>query len=279
MNKVKIFAPAKVNFTLDILGVSQGFHNIKSLVSTLSLGDSIILKKRKDKMITITQKGITFDCPLEQNNAYKSAKLFMESFDTCGVDIIIKKRILLGGGLGGSSADICAVLKGMKKLYQINEDLVPLANQLGSDTAYMLNGGLAVIEGRGEIVTPIKKQKDFYLLLLGANSGVTSGECYKKFDSIGKTHPEATDRAVENLKKGDYKGFISSLKNDLYAPAESLCDEIGSNLKLLQEHGDCFMTGSGSVTVGIYPDKRSRNKAYRKLLSKVKTKLIKTKTK
>lgn len=279
MEKVKISAPAKVNFTLDILGEEQGFHKIKSLVTTLSLGDKVILKKRSDKNITIAQKGIVVDCPNEQNNAYKSAKLFMETFNTNGVDIVIDKRIPLGGGLGGSSADICAVLKGMKKLYKIEQDITPLANLLGSDTAYMLDGGLAVIEGRGEIVSHLNARLNLYLLLLTANSSVTAGECYKEFDKIAKTYPDTTDKAVESLINRNYQEFISNLKNDLYLPAKTLCPEIEQNLNLLKEQGDCFMTGSGSVTVGVYKTRRARNKAYKKLLSKVKTKLIKTKTK
>ena len=279
MNKVKIFAPAKVNFTLDILGEEQGFHKIKSLVSTISLGDSIILKKRNDSNITITQKGIIVDCPLEQNNAYKSAKLFIETFNTRGVDIVIKKRIPLGGGLGGSSADICAVLKGMKKLYKIEQDITPLANSLGSDTAYMLDGGLAVIEGRGEIVSHINASLNLHLLLLTAHSSVTSGACYKEFDKIGNTFESLTDKAVESLVNRSYQEFVSTLKNDLYIPAKTLCPEIEQNLNLLKEQGDCFMTGSGSATVGVYKTRRARNKAYKKLLPSVKTKLIKTKTK
>ncbi len=279
MNKVKIFAPAKVNFTLDILGTNEGFHNIKSLVSTLSLGDSVIIKKRKDKNITLTQEGITVDCPLEKNNAYKSAKLFMETFNTLGVDIVIKKRIPLGGGLGGSSADICAVLKGMKKLYKIEQDITPLANLLGSDTAYMLDGGLAVLEGRGEMVSHINARLNLYLLLLTANSSVTAGECYKEFDKLGKTFDSLTDNAVESLINRNFQEFVSNLKNDLYIPAKTICGEIEQNLNLLKEQGDCFMTGSGSVTVGVYKTRRARNKAYKNLLPKVKTKLIKTKTK
>ena len=279
MNKVKIFAPAKVNFTLDILGEEQGFHKIKSLVSTISLGDSVILKKRNDSNITITQKGIIVDCPLEQNNAYKSAKLFIETFNTRGVDIVIKKRIPLGGGLGGSSADICAVLKGMKKLYKIEQDITPLANSLGSDTAYMLDGGLAVIEGRGEIVSHINASLNLHLLLLTAHSSVTSGECYKEFDKIGNTFESLTDKAVESLVNRSYQEFVSTLKNDLYIPAKTLCPEIEQNLNLLKEQGDCFMTGSGSATVGVYKTRRARNKAYKKLLPIVTTKLIKTKTK
>ena len=279
MNKVKIFAPAKVNFTLDILGEEQGFHKIKSLVSTISVGDSVILKKRNDSNITITQKGIIVDCPLEQNNAYKSAKLFMETFNTRGVDIVIKKRIPLGGGLGGSSADICAVLKGMKKLYKIEQDITPLANSLGSDTAYMLDGGLAVIEGRGEIVSHINASLNLHMLLLTADSSVTSGECYKEFDKIGNTFESLTDKAVESLVNRSYQEFVSTLKNDLYIPAKTLCPEIEQNLNLLKEQGDCFMTGSGSATVGVYKTRRARNKAYKKLLPIVTTKLIKIKTK
>ena len=52
MKKVSIKIPAKINLTLDVLGVTDGFHDIKSLVAYIDVYDTISIKARKDKKIT-----------------------------------------------------------------------------------------------------------------------------------------------------------------------------------------------------------------------------------
>ena len=118
MKNIVINAPAKVNFTLDVLGVEENYHKIKTLVSTIDLYDKITIKKRKDSRIKLVMKGIKVDCEITENNAYKAAKAFIEKYKTLGVDIIVNKKIPVGAGLGGSSADIAGVLNAMEGLYQ-----------------------------------------------------------------------------------------------------------------------------------------------------------------
>ena len=278
MKKVKVIARAKVNFTLDILGQNNGFHKIKSLVCTIGLNDIVVLKKRNDKKVILTEKGIKTDCPQEKNNAYKAAQAFIKKYDTNGVDIIINKRIPLGGGLGGSSADVSAVLNGMKKLYRIQEDMSELANELGSDTAYMLKGGYAVIEGRGEIITRLPIKTRFYTLLMTADGMVTAGECYKQFDLLGNSFEEITDTAVSLLLAEKTEQFLKVLKNDLYIPATKINPQIAKNLEILNKYGDSIMTGSGSVTLALFNSKKQLNKAYKQLNSKYLGRIIKSKT-
>lgn len=278
MNKVKIKAKAKINFTLDVTGVRNGFHLIKSLVCSISLADEVIIKKRNDKHITLAETGIKTGCAEFSNNAYIAAKLFRDTFDTSGVDIVIKKKIPVGGGLGGSSADICAVFNGMKKLFNINSDLTDLVSKLGSDTAFMLNGGYALLEGRGEKVKFLNVQKQFYLLILTAKTSVSARECYKEYDRVKPKKAPITLTAAEYLKNGETQKFLSSIKNDLFLPAKGLVGEIETNLFNLKEYGTAVMTGSGSAVVGIYTDKKHRNYAYAKLKDKYKGHIIKTQT-
>lgn len=275
---VKVKAPAKINLTLDILGEEGGYHQLKSLVTTIGIKDTITIKKRKDKQITLKVKGGNLDCDIQQNNAYKTAVAFQKQFNTLGVDIVIDKRIPIGGGLGGSSADISATLNGMKKLFGIKDSVKPLAEQLGSDTVYMLDGGLKVISGRGEKVVSVNSKLKLYLLLITANESVSAGGCYKRFDEQGVIYPPSTDLAVKELESGKVDEFLSLLKNDLYPPAKSLVEEIEQNLNLLKPFGTAFMTGSGSVVVGAYKTKKQLKLAYKTLYPKLKNKLIKTKT-
>ena len=278
MKKTKVKALAKINLTLDVVGAENGFHQLKSLVASIDLGDQIILTKRNDKNVTLTCNGLDVGCDIESNNAYKTTKLFMQTFGVNGVDIALNKNIPVGAGLGGSSADIAGVLNGMKKLYNLDCNLLDLANKLGSDSGYMLNGGWAVLQGRGDIIEPVETKAKFYLLILSAQGQVSAGACYKEFDQQGKAYMPVTDKAVELLKSGDIKGFGDILKNDLYPSAKQLLPQIEDNLNALKEFGSCVMTGSGSAVIGVYSSLKERNKAYNKLYKVYGDTLIKAKT-
>lgn len=280
MKKVKIKSPAKINLTLDVLGISKGYHDIKSLVVTIDLYDKIILKKRKDSRINLISKGLEMDCEMTENNAYKAAKLFVKEFSTNGVDITIHKQIPLGAGLGGSSADIAGVLKGMKKLYKTSGGLLELANALGSDSGYMLNGGYAVISGRGEKIAKKYISEKFYVLIITEKSQVSARASYKMFDKLGKTAEPCTEIAEKALEKKDYLKFYRSLKNDLFVSSSEIVEQIKANLLTLKKIGApaCLMTGSGSAVYGLYIDKKQRDNAYKKLFPIYKNQLIKAQT-
>lgn len=258
---------AKINLTLDILGRENGFHNISSLVAEINIGDTVRLTKRKDNLIVLRVKGA--DLPTdENNNAYKAAKLFMQTFNTCGVNIFIDKKIMVGGGLGGSSADIAGVLLGMKRLFKITCALQPLAEKLGSDVSYMLGGGYAVISGKGDKVQRVNSKLKIYLLLLNHEQSVLARDCYNEFDSQGKSFVPLTSEARQGLERGDFLQLKSCLKNDLYESAKKLVPKIEENLKLLNTQKNAVMTGSGSTVFAIYESKKQRDLMYKKLKDK-----------
>lgn len=278
--KTKVKVPAKINLSLDITGKNGSYHDIKSLVTSVSVFDTVTVKKRKDNCVKIKEKGIKTNVPEEKNNAYKAALLFKERYKTSGVTVIIKKNIPLSSGLGGSSADIVGVLKAMNSLFAIDVDLKPLCDELGSDTGYMLSGGLAFLSGRGEKVEYIPFIKPLYLLFITENREISAGECYKKYDEEKFSFSSVTDTAKEKLLKGDVSGFLLSLKNDLYFAAVKILPNLEENIEELKKSGadKALMTGSGSAVYGIFTDKKKRDKAYKKLKIKYGKRLIKAKT-
>lgn len=253
--KTKVKTYAKINLTLNICGVSGGFHDIESLVTTIDLFDAVILSPRKDDKIILKMRGAGEDILPEKNNAYKAAKLFSETFKTGGADIEIVKRIPLAGGLGGSSADAAGVLNAMKKAYQIDEDVKPLADKLGSDTGYMLSGGFAVISGRGEKVKKIQTDLKLNLVLVYAKSGVNTADCYREFDLSGARGLISDNVAAERaLKNSDENGLYKEVGNALYLPASRLNAEVKENLDEMKSLSPkaSGMTGSGSTVFGIF---------------------------
>lgn len=277
--KAKLKIPAKINLTLDVKKTDGEYHQIRSLVCSVDIYDTIILKKRKDDLITLKEKGIKSGSEVCENNAVKSAIKYVQTTGSFGADIILKKSIPVGAGLGGSSADASGTLILMEKLYKKNVDVVALANTLGSDTGYMVGGGLKVISGRGDVIDGVDAEFSAYLLFIIDDQPVSTKECYALFDK----EPEkagCTDKAVEFLKAKDTEKFVSVIKNDLYAPALKLLPVLKEKILDLKKAGakTALMTGSGSAVYGIFFNEKQRDFAYKMLLKKYGKNLIKAKT-
>ena len=282
MKTVKIKAYAKVNLTLEIVGESGGYHMLDSLVASVDIFDLIVLKKRKDKLSCVTMKGMNSESiPPENNNALKAAEAFSGAFGCTGADITIYKNIPMGAGLGGSSADASGVLVGMAKLYEINDKtgLETLANTIGSDVKYMLDGGFARMQGRGDIVEKLPLSKELYFLMILPNTGVSSGACYREYDREPQSlQAGATEKCINALMLGDEKGAGRYLTNDLYPPASRLCNDV----KRAYEEALSFsplgvvMTGSGSAVLAMFETKELCDWAKSRYRGKYKTAVVKT---
>ncbi len=263
MNSVKIKAFAKINLTLEIKGVEGDYHILDSLVASLDLHDLIVMKKRKDRLSFITMKGMgSENIPPESNNAWKAAESFSKKFGVNGADITIYKNIPLGGGLGGSSADASGVLLGMAALYEIKdkEGIESLADCLGSDTKYMLRGGYARMQGRGEKLTYLAVDEPLHFLLISPKGGVSAKACYQKYDELPMTlqwRESATEGCISALQNKDKNGVGRYLMNDLYVPAQHL----DSDVEKAYQEGASFsplgtvMSGSGSSVLALFETK------------------------
>ena len=260
---VKIKSYAKINLTLEILGVEGGYHLLDSLVASVDMFDLIVLKKRKDKLSRVVMKGMGSESiPPEKNVALKAAELFSETFSKGGAEITVYKNIPIGAGLGGSSADAAGVLNGMAKLYGVEdrEKLKALADSLGSDTGYMLSGGFARMQGRGEKVTPLKIDQKLHFLLLCPPEGVSSKACYQKYDELPRTlewKESSTERFIAALRQNNVNEAGRYLMNDLFVPALHL----NQNVETAKREALSFsplgatMTGSGSGVIALFETK------------------------
>ncbi len=263
MKTVKIKSYAKVNLTLEITGVENGYHTLDSLVANVDLFDLVVLKKRKGALSSVVMKGMGSESiPPEKNNALKAAEAFSSVFHTDGVDITVYKNIPIGAGLGGSSADVTGVLNGMAKLYGVTdrEKLKAVADSLGSDTGYMLNGGFARMQGRGEQVQALPLENTLHLLLLCPESGVSAGACYKAYDEQPKTLEYRgcpTQDLIAALQKSNANEWGMYLMNDLFRAAYSLNEDVGKAMEEVQSFSPlgANMTGSGSGVYALFETK------------------------
>ncbi|MFQ7077003.1 MAG: hypothetical protein ACLRSW_03215 [Christensenellaceae bacterium] len=148
---------------LDVTGRAGGYHLLDSFVASVDLFDLVCVGKRKDKLVSVTMHGMDGEgIPPERNNALKAGEAFVGRFSTAGADVTVYKNIPMGAGLGGSSADAAGVLNAMAKLYGIDDKaaLGELADALGSDTRYMLDGGFCRMRGGRKAPFSLRTKND-----------------------------------------------------------------------------------------------------------------------
>ena len=266
MEGVQAEGRAKLNLTLEVTGREGDFHTLDSLVAILDLSDTVTVRPREEG-INVSMRGIPCDVPLEKNNAFRAANAFFSAFgEQCkgnlGADIDIEKRIPVGGGLGGSSADAAGVLLALAKLHGVERDaLVPLAESLGSDTAAQLQTGYLRMRGRGEKLSPVLELPPLYFVLLCPATGVPTADCYRFFDALELALTfGATERAISALHRGEEP---PSFANDLLLPA---CLLNGDVMEALEAAHDLSpdavgMTGSGSAVFALFYERAARDEA------------------
>lgn len=265
MNSVNYRSPAKVNFTLDIKGVHGGYHMLESLACTVSVCDEISVLARSDDKVTVEMHSEGCEgLPPWQNNAYAAAVRFVDTFRTRGADIVIRKGIPCGAGLGGSSADAAGVLRALSLLYGVGEEgkLAELAAGLGSDTRYMLGGGWAVMRGRGEKVSFLLSPLRLWLVILVPPVGVSAAACYAEYDKLPRSCVFSSVPPEELAKDGAL--LCKSLHNDLFAAASRLNPAVEEAFKealALSPDGAC-MSGSGSAVFAAFKDEERAFRAY-----------------
>lgn len=246
---MKLEAYAKVNFTLEVLGRrGDGYHELRSVVLPVSLADAIEITEDDE---------ISSDSGYGENDlAVKAARALAAS---AGVDrgarIHIEKKIPVGGGLGGGSADAAATLVALNEIWRTGlsrEELSEIASAVGSDVPALTLGGAVLMEGRGERVSRVESVG---VDLVVANPGV---ECSTAtvYSACRSFHREVSPSAamIDALAKGDLTAIAGSLMNDLERPATSLCPAIGrlsDDIRSLGAKG-VLMSGSGSSVFGIF---------------------------
>jgi len=265
MNVVKIKSYAKVNLTLEVVGERAGFHLLDSFVANVDLFNLVVVQKRKDKLVSGRMKGMGMDAiPFENTNANKVAEKFVEKFGVTGVDITVYENIPVGAGLGGSSADSAGVLRALCELYGVPlEETYPIANECGSDIRYMLEGGYARMQGKGESVTPLEDGSALHLLLLCPTSGVSTKECFQKYDELlasgasKRSDGKITQQAIELYQSGALNALCSTFFNDLFEPAKQLSKDVANAYEELTSFSPLGvgMTGAGSCVFAVFETK------------------------
>lgn len=251
---------AKLNLTLDVLGMrSDGYHDIKSIMQTVSLRDDIEIDVDTGKpwRLLCTNEAIPCD---ERNLAWKAAKTFFDATGKTvdGIEIRITKRIPTEAGLGGGSADAAAVLRALNKHFGSPLSILALAElgaSVGSDVPFCVLCGTAMVEGRGERIRKLPDMPDCVFVICKPDFSSSTPDLYKKIDNSAiAARPD--HQAMESaLIAGDLGIIAQNLCNvfDPLVTSEHL--ELNYIKSIMNSYGSVGqqMTGSGSAVFAILP--------------------------
>jgi len=240
-NIVNLSAWAKVNLSLGIEGVKDGFHELDSVMVTVDLKDDVTITKRTDNEVNVTYlTGEKFS----SDNAYKVAVAIKEKYGLSGFDVSISKGVPQGVGLGGSAVDGAGIARGLEEIFNVKTDDDFLVT-LGGDIPFLKKGGCAVVKGRGELVTPVEMPEIFIFLVYGSES-LSTKEIFATYDKIGGKGGKSSDFLR------DFVPF-----NALEDSATKICPSVIKSRKVLENAGftHVVMTGSGSGYIAYEFDK------------------------
>ena len=279
MSSLSLKSHAKVNLFLEVLWKrDDGYHEIESLIQEISLCDDILLKDRL--------RGITILCPNKKiyipsnhnNLAHKAAKLLMTKFSIKkGVSITIEKKIPVGAGLGGGSSNAASVLKGLNQLWNIglkNEQLQELGAEIGSDVPFFINGGTALVKGRGvKIHTWFNAPKIWFVLAI-PNISVSTKWAYGRLDR--KLTRNINSAKLQESKKLQFKDIVDKLFNRLEGVVlkEYPLIEVVKEKMMACGASGALMSGTGSAIFGIVSSKDKACKIAEKVSNDLKSEVV-----
>lgn len=256
---VTVRVPAKINLQLAV-GPCEAdkFHNLVTVFQAISIYDDVtITKSEPGSGITIAITGDqTHGVPSDATNlAVKAAQLIADEYNfVIDAHIEVKKSIPVAGGMAGGSADAAAVIVGLSELYDLDisrEESLEFGARLGSDVPFMITGGTAIGQGRGDQLTAALSRGTYHWVLALSSVGLSTPAVYQECDRLRAgldiAAPQTSDALMQSLLAADPKAVGLALQNDLQSAACSLRPALTLVLDVGEEYGalGAIVSGSG----------------------------------
>ena len=267
MERISINAMAKINLGLDVLRRREnGYHDVKMVMQTVNIYDTLDFVKKEEPGIVV--KVDAMELPTDENNLiYKAAKLLYERCQMEeGVEITLTKRIPIAAGMAGGSTDAAAALVGINRLFNLGltmDELKEIGVKIGADVPYCIEGGTALSEGIGEILTKLHDAPDCFVVVAKPEISVSTKYVYENLHANElKYHPDI-DGMVEAIREGNLDGVCSRMENVLETVTENKYPIISQIKKLLKDAGaeNSLMSGSGPTVFAIFKEEEMAKKA------------------
>ena len=263
-----VYAPAKINLVLEVLGKDNDYHRISSIVQSIDLCD--VLNVQLDEEI-----GFECDEPgLKRDNLVAKAATLLKESTKCslGARIELRKHIPWGVGLGGGSSDAAATLLALNELWGLGlslSELVHLASKLGSDVPFFIHKGTALVEGRGEKVTPLPSLPSTCFVLLVPPLPKISGKTKQMYNNLRVadfTGGQFVQAALTSLMQG--REIDPSLMFNVFEKiAFDFFPGLDKYRKILEEAGapGVYLAGSGPGLFTFFRGKEEAGELFSRL--------------
>jgi 4-diphosphocytidyl-2-C-methyl-D-erythritol kinase len=256
----RVLAQAKINLYLRVLArEASGYHSIETIFQRLDWGDDVTVRLAPGRTLDVSGNSLPAEGlgPIEKNLAYRAAMAYADATGwPNGFAIEIDKRIPVGGGMGGGSADAGAVLRALDALSPspLGRRLIELATGLGADVPFMTTEEPTVIAwGRGERMLPIGPLPSRPAVLIAPGFPIGTGEAYGWVAEARREYaPESALLSRDAV--ADWSGITKLAKNDFERVVARRHPRIAELVDELASFGaaPAMMSGSGSTVFGVF---------------------------
>lgn len=253
MEHVRIQAPAKVNYRLDVLRRRpDNYHDLRMVMQRIALCDELEISLSKTPGIRVScgKEGVP-DGP--GNIAWKAAHAMLARAGVdIGVDISVEKHIPVAAGLGGGSSDAASVLMGLNGLLGLglsDPDLMSMGVKLGADVPFFIFKKTAIAEGIGDLLTEVEGLPPVWMVLVNPNIHVSTAWVYQNLQLTNKRDADKLPKFCNRIE--DICGLLS---NDLEPVTIGRFPVIGEIKQMLLSNGaqGVLMSGSGPTVFSVF---------------------------
>jgi 4-diphosphocytidyl-2-C-methyl-D-erythritol kinase len=258
---------AKINWRLRVIGKRpDGYHEIDTVLQTISLHDTITLSPTNDHQITLVCDDRSL--PSDATNLVGRAAIALQTRygPNRGAYIRLEKRIPAEAGLGGGSSDAAVTLIGLSYLWETGasmKELLELAASLGADVPFFLHGGTAHGAGTGTEIIPSLDAETKFLLVLKPNAHVSSARAYESLNAPSLTTIAGDTILSSSLRERDRHKVPEELANDFEPVLLRREPEIERVKVALLKSGaeQALLAGSGSAVFGVFDNQEAQERA------------------
>ncbi|MFM7626538.1 MAG: 4-(cytidine 5'-diphospho)-2-C-methyl-D-erythritol kinase [Gammaproteobacteria bacterium] len=243
-------APAKLNLCLHVVGRrADGYHELQTVFQLIDLCDLLAFEVDPEGGITriddaAAAPGALADIPSDDDLVVRAARALQAASGTPqGVRIRVRKRIPMGGGLGGGSSDAATTLRVLDRMWGTalgSEALAALGLGLGADVPVFVRGRSAVGEGVGECLTPVDLPARWFLVI-HPGVAVPTRDVFQA-PELRRDSPRLS---VPQLLAGPGH-------NDCEPVVRARVPEVADALDWLARHAPARLTGTGSCIFAAF---------------------------
>ncbi len=250
---------AKLNISLDVTEKRpDGYHDMVMVMQTVSLCDELDIALNDSGQVRV-RSNLHFIPGDERNLAARAALRFLAAAGKTGQGMLITldKRIPVGAGMAGGSADAAAVLRALNRMYGAPfsfEELEALAAEVGSDVPFCVRGGTVLATGRGEKLEPLPALPDCRFVICKPDFSISTPELFRRLDQASlRCHPD-TAGILAALRAGDLDAVARRMYNVFEDVDDRRLRTVRAIKGVLLDCGalGAIMTGTGSAVFGVF---------------------------